>query len=49
MGGGGAVDVKEPLPLYLKQRALLEWTVQGDAAAVVVMIVMEEKLSERRG
>ena len=33
--GGGAGDVKEPLPLYFEQRALLGWAVQGDGAAVM--------------
>jgi hypothetical protein len=54
--GGGAGDVKEPLPLYLKQRALLGWAVQGDGAAVVMMVmgmvvivIVAEERGERRG
>ena len=59
MGGsssGSAGDVKEPLPLYLKQRALLGWAVHGDGAAVVrgvmvvvVVVVVVEERGKRRG
>ena len=60
-GGGCAGDVKEPLPLYFEQRALLGWAVQGDGAAVMMVVddedeevdedekVQEEERSKRRG
>ena len=48
--GGGAGDIKEPLPLYLKQRALLGRAVQRDGAVavmtVMVVIVVEEEEEE---